>query len=130
MNEFDSLIRKSIKELENAELLIQHDSVNAAVSRTYYAMFYAVQVLFADNGIVTSSHSGAISTFSKKFISTGMLPKTLGRALNKIYEMRQTSDYNFTDFITGDKAIEVLNIGKDFVKTILEYVKNQNNRPE
>ena len=59
-----------------------------------------------------------------------MLPKTLGRALNKIYEMRQTSDYNFTDFITGDKAIEVLNIGKDFVKTILEYVKNQNNRPE
>jgi len=127
VNELDSLIKKSIKELENAELLIQHDSFNAAVSRTYYAMFYAVQVLFADNGIVTSSHSGVISTFSKKFVNTGRLPKTLGRALNKIYEMRQTSDYNFTDFITGDKAIEVLNIGKDFVKSILEYVKIQTN---
>ncbi|OQA79337.1 MAG: hypothetical protein BWY32_01669 [bacterium ADurb.Bin243] len=46
MNELDSLIRKSLKELENAELLIQHDSFNAAVSRTYYAMFYAVQDLF------------------------------------------------------------------------------------
>ena len=125
MNEFNSLIQKSLKELENAELLIQHDSFNAAVSRTYYAMFYAVQVLFVDNGITTSSHSGTISTFSKKFISTGTLPKTLGRALNKIYEMRQSSDYDFTDFTTGDKAIEVLNIGKDFVKTILEYVKSK-----
>lgn len=125
MNEFDSLIQKSLKELENAELLIQHDSFNAAVSRTYYAMFYAVQVLFVDNGITTSSHSGTISTFSKKFIITGTLPKTLGRALNKIYEMRQSSDYDFTDFTTGDKAIEVLNIGKDFVQTILEYVKSK-----
>ena len=125
MNEFDSLIQKSLKELENAELLIQHDSFNAAVSRTYYAMFYAVQVLFVDNGITTSSHSGTVSTFSKTFISTGTLPKTLGRALNKIYEMRQSSDYDFTDFTTGDKAIEVLNIGKDFVQTILEYVKSK-----
>jgi len=44
--------------------------------------------------------------------------------LNKIYEMRQSSDYDFTDFTTGDEAIEVLNTGKDFVQTILEYVKS------
>ena len=125
MNEFDSLIQKSLKELESAELLIQHDSFNAAVSRTYYAMFYAVQVLFVDNGITTSSHSGTISTFSKKFISTSILPKSLGRTLNKVYEMRQSSDYNFTDFVTSDKAIEILNSGKDFVKKILEHIKSK-----
>ncbi len=125
MNEFDSLIQKSLKELESAELLIQHDSFNAAVSRTYYAMFYAVQVLFVDNGITSSSHSGTLSMFSKKFINTGILPKILGRTLNKVYEMRQSSDYNFTDFVTSDKAIEILNIGKDFVKTILEHIKSK-----
>jgi len=45
MNEefkIEVLIKKSLKELQTAELLIQNDLFNAAVSRTYYAMFYAV----------------------------------------------------------------------------------------
>ena len=39
--------------------------------------------------------------------------------------MRQTSDYDYMSFVTSDKAIEILNIGKDFVKTILEHIKNK-----
>ena len=46
MNELETLIQKSLKELETAELLIQHDSFNTAVSRTYYAMFYAFKLYF------------------------------------------------------------------------------------
>jgi len=125
MNELETLIQKSLKELETVELLIQHDSFNTAVSRTYYAMFYAVQAIFLENKIVSSSHNGTISTFSKMFVNTGIFPRKSGRALNDVYEMRQTSDYDYMSFVTIDKAKEILNIGKDFVKTILEHIKNK-----
>jgi len=123
MNEYEALIKRSLGELDASEVLIQYEAFNASVSRTYYAMFYAVQALFVKQNIVSSSHNGTISTFSKLFVNTGILPKTLGRALNDIFEMRQSSDYDYVSFVAREKAIEVLNTGKHFVTTILEHLK-------
>ena len=129
MNEefkIEVLIKKSLKELQTAELLIQNDLFNAAVSRTYYAMFYAVQVLFIEENIVTSSHHGMITIFSKQFVKTGIFSGEIGKQINKIFEMRQSSDYNFDFEITFDTAINTLNTGKSFVETLFTYIKNKN----
>ncbi|HQH19854.1 MAG TPA: HEPN domain-containing protein [Bacteroidales bacterium] len=129
MNEefkIEVLIKKSLKELQTAELLIQNNLFNAAVSRTYYAMFYAVQVLFIEEKIVTSSHHGMITIFSKQFVKTGIFSGEMGKQINKIFEMRQSSDYNFDFEITLDTAINTLTTGKKFVETLFTYVKNKN----
>lgn len=128
MNEelkIEVLIKKSLKELKSAEVLIQHDSFNASISRAYYAMFYAVQVLFTEEKIVTASHHGMISTFSKQFVKTGIFPAEMGKQINRMFEMRQSSDYNMDFEATYDIAISTLNAGKKFVETVFTYVKNK-----
>jgi len=122
-NKIDIIIEKSLKELKSAEILIQNDAFNAAVSRTYYAMFYVIQALFIEENIVCSSHHGMITTFSKEFVKTGIFPNETGKQINKIFELRQSSDYNFEFIIILDDAIEVLNTGKRFVEIILQYIK-------
>lgn len=124
----ENLVNKAVMELKLAEKLIQEDGFNAAVSRTYYAMFYAVQALFMNESIVTSSHHGLVSMFSKNFINTGIFPVKIGKSLTKAFEMRQSSDYNFDFFMPPDLAISILNSGKEFVKTIFEYIEKKKNK--
>lgn len=50
----------------------------------------------------------------------------MGKQINKIFEMRQSSDYNFDFEITLDTAINTLITGKKFVETLFTYVKNKN----
>jgi uncharacterized protein (UPF0332 family) len=124
-NKTEALIKKSLKELQAAEIMIQHDLFNPAVSRIYYAMFYAVQILFMEEKIVTSSHHGMISTFSKQFVKTGIFSSQMGKQINRMFEMRQSSDYNFDFEITFDIAIKALEDGKSFVEEIFTYLKNK-----
>ena len=57
--------------LESAELLYNHEKYRSAISRAYYAMFYAVLALLANQTSKTSKHSGVISKFDRDFVKTG-----------------------------------------------------------
>lgn len=123
MNELDKLIEKAHAELTTAEHLINYKNFNAAVSRAYYAMFYAAHALLYIRGVKCSSHSGLISTFSQYFIKTGIIPKEMGRLLSAAFEARQSSDYSFTTDITGDEARAAMQNARLFVNTILQFLE-------
>jgi uncharacterized protein (UPF0332 family) len=78
MKEVESLIQKAKKYIKSAEKLIKEKDYESAVSRTYYAMFYATEAILLTKGLSFSSHKGVISAFGKYFVKTGYFPKGNG----------------------------------------------------
>ena len=122
MTEIESLVKRSFKYLNSSELLIKEKDYESSVSRTYYAMFYATQALLLTKSLSFSSHKGVISAFGQYFIKTSIFQKEMGRELNRAFEKRQLSDYDYRFVISEKEAIEILEKGKFFVEKIVEYL--------
>jgi len=125
MKEMKSLIERAKKYLRSAELLLNEGDYESSVSRTYYAMLYAAQAMLLTKNLSFSSHKGVISAFGEHFIKTGILPKELGRALNKAFEKRQIGDYEYTFVISKEEAEEILEAGEKFVEMIAQHLKEK-----
>jgi hypothetical protein len=79
--------------LREAELLMNSGYQATAVSRLYYACFYAVTALLFSEGQSSAKHSGVIALFDRLWIKTGRLPRELGRFYHAMFDRRQESDY-------------------------------------
>jgi uncharacterized protein (UPF0332 family) len=97
--------RETFKEVD---ILVKNELWNTAVNRLYYSCFYAVIALLADQDIEVLSHSGARQMFGLHFIKTGKIDPESGRFLARLFDLRQTGDYD--DFIDFDreKVMELL----------------------
>ncbi len=75
--EVQGLMEKARRSLNAAERLLQHGDHDFAVSRAYYAMFYAAQALLLTRDVRRAKHSGVVAAFNERFIQTGELPRRL-----------------------------------------------------
>ena len=123
MKETGNLIEKAKRYLRSAQLLINDGDFESAVSRVYYAMFYSVEAVLLTKNMSFSSHKGVISAFGEHFIKTGVFPKEMGRELNRAFEKRQLSDYEYTFVISAGEAGQILKSGNEFVKNIDDWLK-------
>ena len=85
MSRIQSLIEKARRYLRSTELLIQDGDYDSAVSRAYYAMFYAAEAALLKKEMTFSSHKAVISAFGQYFVKTGIFEKRMGRDLNIIF---------------------------------------------
>jgi uncharacterized protein (UPF0332 family) len=122
MTEIDSLVRRARRYIKSAELLLNDKDYESSVSRTYYAMFYAVQAALLKKNLSFSSHKGVISAFGKHFIKTEIFPKEMGRELNRAFEKRQIGDYGYTFVVSDEEAVLILQYGKEFVNKITSWL--------
>ena len=123
MNEIASLMQRAQRYLRSAELLLQDGDYESSVSRTYYAMYYATQALLLTKELSFSSHRGTISAFGEHFIKTGIVPREMGRELNRSFAKRQMGDYEYTFVITEVEAEQTLASGRDFVTRISQILR-------
>ena len=124
MKEVKSLMERARKYLRSSKLLLDESDYESSVSRTYYAMFFSVEAALLTKDLSFSSHKGVISAFGKNFIKSGIFSKDMGRELNRVFTKRQLSDYEYTFVITKDEAEETLEIGKDFVENLTQFLKS------
>ena len=59
--------------LAAARSLIQNDFHDDAVSRAYYAMYYAAKAALLTLGIDLKRHSSTVALFTEHFVRTGLL---------------------------------------------------------
>ena len=123
MKEIEFLIQRAHRYLESAEVLIREGDYDSSVSRTYYSMFYAAQALLLTKELSFSSHRGVISGFGEHFINSGLLPKEMGRELNRAFGKRQLGDYEYRFVIPEKEAVELLEKGIEFVANCRAYLK-------
>jgi uncharacterized protein len=86
-------LSRSRQEIGAARLLADGDFAAQAISRAYYAAFYAAEHALASLGESRSKHSGVIAAFGKLVIREGGFDEQIGRVLRSLFEQRNDVDY-------------------------------------
>ena len=66
-------------------------------NRLYYALFHAGSALVLDKGYTIKSHSGLICLLGQEFVIKGLLTKDDAKLVSRLFNMRQTGDYDDFD---------------------------------
>jgi uncharacterized protein (UPF0332 family) len=85
---------RSRQELAAARLLAGRGFEAQAVSRAYYAAFFAAETALLALGETRSKHSGVISAFVHRLVRGGELEEDTGRLLRSLFERRNEADYS------------------------------------
>jgi uncharacterized protein len=86
-------LTRSRREIEAARLLAEGDFGAQAVSRAYYAAFYAAEQALSCLEESRSKHSGVIAAFGRLVVREGGLEEEFGRILRSLFEQRNDVDY-------------------------------------
>ena len=70
----------------------------------------------------SSKHSGVLAYFNKHFVKGGLFPDTMGRSLNKAFELRQRGDYREYFELNKDQVEPLLDEAAQFVADVRKYL--------
>ena len=85
------------EELAAARLLAGKGFEAQAVSRAYFAAFFAAEAALMALGETRSKHSGVVSAFVRLLIRGGQLDEGIGRLLRSLFERRNEADCSPVD---------------------------------
>lgn len=94
-------LERAQKTLQEVDILLANGLYSTAISRMYYACFYAVMALMVKNGYELGTHKGVKAMLGLKFITTGLLDRKVGKWFNDLFDLRHRNDYD--DFIDTTK---------------------------
>ncbi len=106
-----------------ARLLEREEMYDFSASRSYYAMFYAIQALLLEKGLSFSKHSAVIAAFGKEFAKQGIVPAEFHRYLIEAQEDRNVGDHGVGPGITADEAKEQIVRAEELIRVIGDQLK-------
>ncbi len=118
-------MQQATETLREARVLLTERAPRGAVSRAYYAMFYAVLALLATKGLGSSKHSGTIALFDREFVKAGDLPKELSRSLHMAFEHRQQADYGELTPLDEMLVARGIEEAETFVRDVAAYMQGK-----
>ena len=113
------------QELEAAKHNLLQGFYWVAVSRAYYAMFYAASALLASKGIYRRKHSGVISAFAEHFVKSGLIEPEYAKMLSGAFESRLDSDYDIWFNPSEVIAKSAVSRAMQFVSRIEKFLKEE-----
>jgi uncharacterized protein (UPF0332 family) len=116
-----ALIR-SREEIEAARLLGERGFGSQAVSRAYYAAFYAAEQALASLGETRSKHSGVIAAFGRLVVREGGLEDETGRILRSLFEQRNDADDGAAVASRQDAELAILDAQR-FVDAVESWLR-------
>ena len=112
-------IEKADESYQAALLLYENGFASDAISKAYYAAFYAVSALLIKKELNPKTHSGAKSLFHKEFVFTGIVSKQFANTYDFLLAKRFEADYeNFANI-----DVEAIPSNLSDVKIFIEFVK-------
>jgi uncharacterized protein (UPF0332 family) len=116
------LFYKANVAIKSAELLLSSGDLDGACNRAYYAMFDAARASLLQTGVIADlstikTHNGLVTAFSLHLVKTGKVSADLGKALNKVEDLRLVADYR-GDEVDKENATWALEQAKVFVRAL------------
>jgi len=109
--------------LRSAKLLLEHEELEDAASRAYYAMFHATRAILFSKGLKAKTHKGTVSLFGEHIVKKGVLGEEYADALRKAFDLRQKSDYEIYAELDGKLVKETVNNAEKFITKVKETLK-------
>jgi uncharacterized protein (UPF0332 family) len=120
--EIQQYIKRSEDAIDTVKILIDHNKYSDAVSKAYYAMFYAASALLRTKNLDVSKHSGVISQFGLHFVKTGIIEKHHHKRFIKAFNDRDVADYRVMKEVIEQVAIQKLEDAKKFIESIKTFL--------
>ncbi len=108
------------EELEASKAMLESGFFAAAISRAYYAAYYAMTALLVEVDVITKSHKQTAVEFRKRCIKTKKFDVRYSNILDELFNVRMLSDYDAIPEIDEARARHLLRLAEEFVKKILE----------
>lgn len=115
--EQQALLDKAQRSLLAAQTLLEQGFFDFAVSRAYYAMFYAAEALLDGEGFSFSSHAAVIGAFGRELARTGKVPLEFHRQLIDAQAQRTRADYDPLPGLSDQDAQTLLGQAQSFLVT-------------
>lgn len=111
-------VQKSLKTWEEAKSIIDSKLWYAAANRMYYACYYMTSALLIKNNYQASTHAGVIRLFGQHFVSSEIIDIKFGRFYSKLFELRQSGDYDDWKLIEEKDILPLVEPAKEFLKIL------------
>ncbi|OFZ19321.1 MAG: hypothetical protein A2Z20_04110 [Bdellovibrionales bacterium RBG_16_40_8] len=119
-------IEQAKESLDEANFLFQgNKSLRSVVNRLYYAHFYAISALLIFEKYSSSKHSGVLAYYNKNFIKTKAFDAELGKATNRLFEMRNRGDYREFVQFDHDEIADLIEKTNKLIPCVEEYLYTQ-----
>ncbi len=109
--------------LDHARRIFEIGLYDDAVSRAYYAMFYAAKAALLSEDVDLRRHSSAVTKFRELFVMTGRVDAEYLRYLGRAQSARERSDYAPFAPLSKDGAEEILKAATVFIDKIKMLLK-------
>ena len=118
----DYRLERAYETLKEADVLRREGYFNTAITRLYYACYYACSALLVHNGISASTHEGVKRMLGIHFVLPGILSREHNKTFCRLFEMRHSNDYDDFVFSDGPLVDEYRPKAEAFVLAIKELV--------
>ncbi len=117
-------LQRSREELGAATTLVEAGYFNAAVSRAYYACFYAAEAALLAIGESRSKHAGVIAAFGKHVVKEKGFDPDIARSLRDLFELRNRADYE-ADEPPADVVRSAIQEASQLVDAVTQWLDSQ-----
>ena len=115
-------IQKSKDTLNEAKGISTLGYWNAVANRLYYACYYLTSALLIKNKYAAQTHRGVIHLLGLHFIKKGLVSKDAGKFYSKLYELRQTGDYDDLFSLTEEDVKPMISIAQSYIEEIIQLM--------
>ena len=118
-------IEKGTESLRAANLLLEGELYDEAVSSAYYVMFHITKALLLTINEEPSTHHGLITLFGLHFIKPNLIEIEYNDLLIDAKESREAGDYDAARKFTKAEATEKVESADSFFKHISKFIKDK-----
>ena len=116
-------LERSRQELAAARLLADNGFAAQAVSRAYYAAFYAAEAALLHIGVVRAKHAGVVAAVGRLLVRERGLEAEAGQLLRSLFERRSRADYEL-QAVPAEEGVRAVNDASSVVAAIAAWLAN------
>lgn len=118
-------MKKAKDTLEEAKGIASLGYWNAVANRLYYATYYITVALLIDYNFYAHTHQGVIHILGLHFISKGTLSKEAGRLYSRLFDLRQTGDYDDLFFLNEEDVKPLISLAEQYIEEITGLISKK-----
>ena len=125
-----AMFGKAESKLATAERQLAAGFADEASHPAFYAVFHAISAVLATKELSFSSHRETICAFNREFARTGIFPPDTTHQLRRLFDHRQTADYDWASVVDEPTAEEDVAAARSILAACREYVEGQIQDPK
>lgn len=118
----DIALARAREALVEARQLRDGAHLASAVSKAYYAAFYACLAILATVGLEPKTHDGVRTLVNLHFVKSGKLPPETSQVLAELEGARTTADYDLGAVFTHSGVERSITLAERFVDDVASVV--------